>query len=138
MRTLIADDDFSSRKLLQAILQPYCECHLVGNGREALDAFEHAYVDGSPYDLVFLDIMMPKMDGQQVLKGIRAFEEGKGVLGSRGIKIIMTTVLKDSKNVMEAFRSQCESYIVKPVDSRKLLKEIRAFGLIETDGALVD
>jgi two-component system chemotaxis response regulator CheY len=44
----------------------------------------------------------------------------------------MTTVLGDSKNVMGAFRTGCEVYIVKPVKKEKLLEEIEKLGLIKS------
>ena len=42
MKTLIVEDDFTSRLLLQASLSPYGECHIAVNGREAVEAFQSA------------------------------------------------------------------------------------------------
>jgi two-component system chemotaxis response regulator CheY len=131
MRTLIAEDDFTSRLLMQKLLAPFGESHVAINGREALEAFKAARNKRRPYDLICLDIMMPEMDGQKVLREIRAIEEGAGVRPGREVKIIMTTALKDAKNVMGAFREQCDGYLVKPMDKAKLLKYLREFGLIE-------
>ena len=77
MRTLIVEDDFTSRLLMQAILAPCGECHIAVNGREAIQAFRLARAQGRPYDLVCLDIMMPEMDGHAVLKVLRAAEEAE-------------------------------------------------------------
>ncbi|NCC53452.1 MAG: response regulator, partial [Spartobacteria bacterium] len=71
MKTLIVDDDFTNRILLQAIMEEYGVAHIAVNGREAVDAVCMAMDDGVPYDLVCLDIMMPEMDGQEALKAIR-------------------------------------------------------------------
>jgi two-component system, chemotaxis family, chemotaxis protein CheY len=131
MRTLIAEDDFTSRLLMQKLLAPYGESHVAINGREALEAFKAARKKRRPYDLICLDIMMPEMDGQTVLREIRAIEEGVGVRPGRGVKILMTTALKDAKNVMAAFWELCDGYLVKPMDKAKLLKYLREFGLIE-------
>ena len=87
MKTLIVEDDFTSRLLMQAILSPYGECHIAVNGREAIQAFRLARAQGHPYDLVCLDIMMPEMDGHAVLKALRAAEEAEGILIGDGAKV---------------------------------------------------
>jgi two-component system, chemotaxis family, chemotaxis protein CheY len=130
MKTLIVEDDFTSRLLLQKILSPYGESHIAVNGKEAIEAFMLAWAEGRLYDLICLDIMMPEMDGQEVLKRIRNMENLEGVLPGRGVKVIMTTALKDKENVFTAFNEQCDAYLIKPVDKARLLGQIREFGLI--------
>lgn len=131
MKTLIVEDDFSSRLLLQGILQPFGECHIAVNGREAVAAFETALDGKVPYDLVCLDIMMPEMDGQETLRAIRGLEEKAGILVTDGVRIIMTTALDDKKNIMTAFRDQCDAYLVKPIDTRKLIEHLKSMQLID-------
>jgi two-component system, chemotaxis family, chemotaxis protein CheY len=130
MRTLIVEDDFTSRLLLQKLLEPYGECHIAVNGKEALDAFRLASRGGYRYDLICLDIMMPEMDGQTVLKEIRSLERDARIPEGDGVKILMTTALKDGKNVMTAFRELCDAYIVKPIDRSKLIESLHKSGLI--------
>lgn len=130
MRTLIVEDDFTSRFLLQELLRGYGCCHVAVNGREAVEAVKAALRRGEPYDLICLDIMMPEVDGQQALREIRALEEGAGSASGYNVKIIMTTGLSDKVNVMQAFREQCDGYLVKPIDRRKLVDYLRQFGLI--------
>lgn len=130
MKSLIVDDDFFSRRILQTILSSYGECHVAVDGKEAIFAVEQAIAEESPYDLICLDIMMPEMDGQEVLKTIRQIEGRKNISGNDGVKIIMTTALDDSGNIKEAFREQCEAYLIKPISKSKLLKIIEDFGLI--------
>ncbi len=130
MKTIVAEDDFTSRKLLQRLLLQYGECDIAVNGKEAIEAFRLATENGQPYDLICLDIMMPEMDGQEALKAIRTIEEGAGIHGLDGVKIFMTTALHDPKNILGAFRSQCEAYLIKPIDKRKLLKELGNHGLL--------
>lgn len=128
MKILIVEDDFAGRKLLQKIMSDYGDYDVVVDGEEALDAFKYAWDEGDPYDLILLDIMLPKKDGQTVLKEIRNIEKERGLIGLNGVKIIMITALNDAKNIMEAFNSQCEAYIPKPVDRIKLIEEIRNLG----------
>jgi two-component system chemotaxis response regulator CheY len=81
MKTLIVEDDLISRKLMVKYLTQYSKCDVAVNGEEALQYFNMALNEGQLYDLITLDIMMPKMDGQQVLKEIRRIESEKGILG---------------------------------------------------------
>jgi two-component system chemotaxis response regulator CheY len=129
MKMLVVEDDFASRVLLQKLLAPYGEVHVAMNGREALEAYELAEHDGEGYGLICLDIMMPELDGQDVLRRIRAAETGRGLNAGQGAKVIMTTALEDSRNVRAAFREQCDAYLVKPIDRRKLVEHLESLGL---------
>lgn len=131
MKTLVVEDDFASRKLMQRYLTPFGECDVVVDGQEAVEAFELALIENNPYDLICLDIMLPKKDGQQVLKEIRQLEKDRDIIGSDGVKVLMTTALGDAKNVMEAFRSQCEGYLQKPVGREQIVRELKELELIE-------
>jgi two-component system chemotaxis response regulator CheY len=75
--------------------------------------------------------MLPDIDGQQVLKEIRALEDMEGIHGNDAAKVIMISALSDKKNVMQAFKSQCEAYLVKPIDGGKLREHLDKFGLLE-------
>jgi len=130
MRTLIVEDDFTSRLLLQSFLSHYGECHIAVNGKEAVEAFQVAHKSGRGYDLICMDIMMPEMDGQAAVKEIRGIEEADGTLSTHGVKIIMTTALDDVKNVVQSFQSLCDAYLFKPIDTTKLLGKIRELHLV--------
>ncbi len=134
MKTLIVEDDFTSRTLLQKILAPYGQSHVAVNGKEALKAVHDALEANEPYDLICLDIMMPEMDGQAALKEIRAMETARGILSTEGSKIIMTTALDDAKNVVKAFMELCDAYITKPLGKTKMLQALEKAGLIEANG----
>lgn len=132
MKVLIAEDDVTSRKLLQSILSAYGTCELAADGEEAVAAFKAAIEQGAPYDLVCMDIMMPKMDGHEALAQMREIEKGLGITPEREIKAIMTTALGDPKNVVKAlYREGATAYLVKPIAKKKLLEEIMRMGLIE-------
>jgi len=130
MRTLVVEDDFTSRLLLQSFLSRYGECHIAVNGKEAVAAFRDSQESGQTYHLICMDIMMPEMDGQTAVKEIRALEEAEGTLSTRGVKIIMTSALDDMKNVLQSFQSLCDAYLFKPIDSGKLLDHLRDFQLV--------
>ena len=132
MKALIVDDEFTSRLILQKLLLEYGETHVVSTGKEAIDVFSEALLNQEPYDLVCLDILMPDIDGQEVLREIRAIEDLEGIHGGAGVKVIMISSLKDKKTIMTAFKSQCEAYLVKPLDGAKLLEQLTSFGLVDS------
>ena len=129
MRTLIVEDDAVSRFLLSDILGPYGTCHVAVDGLEAVEAVATALDEGEPYNLICLDIKMPKMNGLDALAEIRAIEADRDILLGDGVRIIMTTCVEDAKSIMDAFNKQCEAYIVKPVTEEKLLHQLQQFGL---------
>jgi len=129
VRILVVEDELTSRELLKVILEPYGRIDTVSDGVEAIKAYNMALAK-EPYDLICLDIMLPNMDGQQVLKGIRKIEGDKGILGPEAVKILMISALGDFENVTEAFSSQCTSYITKPIDADKIVAELRNLELI--------
>ena len=128
MRILIAEDDFASRKFLYKFLSDYGECDMTIDGVEALEAFSLAYGEGLPYDLVCLDIMMPKLDGIRVLEEIRKREEEWGISENERVKIIMTTALNDVKNVFDSFETGCQAYASKPINTQKLIDVMKKLG----------
>src|ERR1700688_5072362 len=111
MKTLIVDDDFVCRRLLQELLNRYGPCHIAVNGKEAVEAVRAALDVGEPYNLICLDIMMPEMDGQQALKEIRALEASRGIISPNWARIVMTTAASDSTSVITAMRGQCDYFL---------------------------
>jgi two-component system chemotaxis response regulator CheY len=131
MRVLIVEDNFTDRKILQKILSEYGECDIAVDGQEAIDAFKTSWMKCRPYDLICMDIMMPKVNGLQALKMIRETEKEKDINESERVRIIMITAVDDPKIVYKACNLfGVKSYIVKPIDKKRLLDEVRKLGLI--------
>ena len=130
MKTLIVEDDFTSRLVLQGFLKGYGKSHVAVNGKEAVEAVRLSLEANEPYDLICLDIMMPEMDGQEALRLIRDLEKAKGINSTQGAKVLMATALSDIKNVMKAYHSLCDGYLTKPLDKAKVLEELRKLKLI--------
>jgi two-component system chemotaxis response regulator CheY len=129
MKILIAEDDMVSRKLLSKLLYEYGECDVVVDGIEALDAYLIAVKENEPYEVICLDIMMPKVDGVKVLKAIRAFEKQRGIMPDDKVKIIMITAIDDTDYVHKAFELGCEAYAAKPIDTSKLIQVLGNLGI---------
>jgi two-component system, chemotaxis family, chemotaxis protein CheY len=130
VRILIVEDDFASRRLLEKYLEEFGEIDSVSDGQEGLDAFKRIMNEGKKYDLICLDIMLPRMDGQVMLQELRRAEESHGIKGLNSVKVLMTTALGDAANIIQAFRSQCEGYLTKPFTKEQLLREIANMNLI--------
>ena len=131
VRILIAEDDMVSRKLLWKVLAEFGECDLVINGMEAIDAFLMAIKDKEPYDLVCLDIMMPRVDGIQALKTIRELEVQYSL--KKKSKVVMTTALAETEVVDDAFQKGADAYATKPLDIDKLIEVLRNLELIKQE-----
>lgn len=131
MRFLIVEDDFTSRRMLQMFLAAHGECDVAVNGREALAAVAMAQRENKPYALICLDVMMPELDGMEVLKEIRAQEKQAGVPQHREVKVVMTTSLESPLDVVGAYyHGGCNGYLVKPVSRPALDNLLREYGLV--------
>ena len=131
MNSLLVDDNFISRKLLASILKDYGHCDQASGGQEAVDMVIHGYEENEPYELICLDVLMPGMDGLEVLQKIRAYEKERGLAQNEECKIMMVTSLDDKKSIFKAFKSGCEFYVTKPLEKQKVLDTLRAQQLIK-------
>jgi two-component system chemotaxis response regulator CheY len=132
MRVLIVDDDFISRRLLHKILSTYGDCDIAVDGAEAIRAFELAWSEGKPYDLICMDIVMPNVDGQEALKTIREMERERSIHFAHEVKVIMTTSLTDPQSVEDAiYKGGAASYLIKPVSRSTIVSVLEKLGLTE-------
>ena len=131
MKILIVDDQYLNRKLLRDMLKPYGECDLVSNGEEAVDLFSEQLQSNEPYDLVFLDIMMPGMDGQTALTYMREEEKEKGIPGEAEAVIVMVTALNSPQQVLQAyFTGHCSDYVTKPITLQRTIDILHKYNLV--------
>ncbi len=131
MKILVVDDNPVNQKLMVAMLSDHGACNVAVDGREAVEMFEHALREKDGYNLICLDIMIPEMDGQEVLRRIRDAEERASLESSERSKVMMVSSLDDSENIMEAFtKGHCDAYIMKPVSREKLHYHLQEIGLI--------
>ncbi len=129
MRILIAEDNETCSLMLCAMCKLYGSVTAVADGEALIRTFTAALVKNQPFDLVCLDIMMPGLDGQACLRCIRAVEYGFGRHGGAGIKIVMTTSIDARDSIMQAFRAQCEGYLIKPVNWQGLTEVFTKIGI---------
>ena len=128
IRILLAEDDESLAFMLeQYLLQKNFDVTVKSNGEDAFDAFCK-----KPFDLIILDVMMPKLDGFSVAKKIREV--------NTDVPIVFLTAKSSQDDVLEGFRSGADDYIPKPFTMDELIARIyailrrtNAFKAIESD-----
>lgn len=107
-RILIVDDESSVRDALRMVLKEPYETAAAATGEAALDA-----VDGGVFDVVLLDIIMPGMDGLEVLERLKQ--------RPRSPQVVMLTATKTVKTAVQAMKLGAFDYITKPFDVDELL-----------------
>ncbi|MBG0777398.1 MAG: response regulator [Desulfovibrionaceae bacterium] len=136
MKILIVDDNEPTRRMLGKMAGPYGLITTAADGAEAVERFERALDVGSPFELVFLDILMPGMDGRTALKEIRILEQGRGIARADRAKIIMVTAMDDPGVMSESFfQGDASGYLVKPITHHNVLEKLAEVGLIPPEEA---
>ncbi|MCI8508989.1 MAG: response regulator transcription factor [Lachnospiraceae bacterium] len=122
IKVLVVDDESRMRKLVKDFLirKDYAVLE-AADGEEAVDIF----LENKDISLIILDVMMPKMDGWQVCKEIRAFSE---------VPIIMLTAKGDERDELLGFELGVDEYISKPFSPKILVARVEAI-LRRTSGA---
>ena len=130
LHCLVVDDDEVGRELLILHLQGIAWCDTAANGREALEKYG-ANFDSNPYDLIFLDIVMPELDGNEAAKTIRRMELERGITPDKGVNIIVLSSLNTPQDIIKSYVSaQSAAHLVKPLNVEKLKKTLHQLGLI--------
>jgi CheY-like chemotaxis protein len=126
---LIADDDLGHVRLIEKNLSRaglHNPIERFENGQDILDFLfgrgAHQRAKEASY-LLLLDIRMPKVDGVEVLRQIKADPE------LRKIPVIMLTTTDDPREVEHCHALGCSNYVVKPVDYDKFAEAVKQFGL---------
>lgn len=112
---LAVDDEPLNRGVIERIVsRKGHEITLAGSGREALDKLLEA-----DFDLVLLDIMMPEIDGVEVLKRIRQKYD------MTELPVIMVTAMDESEKIVELLEAGANDYVTKPIDAKVLQARIK-------------
>jgi two-component system chemotaxis response regulator CheY len=128
MKSLVAEDEATSRTLLKKFLSRYGQCDVAADGKQAVEAAQLASQSRNSYDLICMDLRMPVMDGHEAIREIRKQEAA--IRGASASKIIVTTAHTDTESITGALLGRCNAYLVKPVDIAKLLAELKVLGLV--------
>ena len=127
MKILIVDDDKISRWLIRRALEKdKFDLLEAENGNDALKILE----TGETVDLIISDIMMPDMDGLEL---IRHLKENKR---TKHIKVIMISADREKETVMQAAALGIKDYIIKPIDLKLVRKKVQK--IIEESQKILD
>ncbi len=130
MKVLIIDDFSLNREILTKFLVSIAKCDLVESGKNALIVIKDAIQKNDHYDLICLDLMMPEMDGFEVLKEIRRIEIELGVQPAKNTKIMITSELKDGDSVSKTIQLGCNGYLSKPYNKQNLKLQLEKMKLL--------
>ena len=111
-RILICDDEIGIRESLNLILKDNYNISFCHNGQECLELLEK----GEKFNLVLLDIKMPKISGLDTLRKIKAKKPE--------LKVIIITGYRSVETAAEAINAGASDYIVKPFASKDILKSV--------------
>ncbi len=128
MRILIAEDDIANRRFLMKLLERYGDVVTVEDGMSAVDVFVGAINRSTPFDLVCMDIMMPRLDGYKALEAVREAERKLDVNKEARSKVIMISALDEVGLSSEHICSDYDDYICKPIEIDKFLGILRKLG----------
>ncbi|AFM02165.1 response regulator with CheY-like receiver domain and winged-helix DNA-binding domain [Desulfitobacterium dehalogenans ATCC 51507] len=131
MKILVAEDDLASSAFLAQFLAQYGEVDRVVDGLETLEAYSLCRQELRPYDIIFLDIMMPKVDGVTVLKAIRNYETKKKIKPENKTKVILTSALSETDYVKKAKEVGCEGCLSKPINTQEVHNLLVQLGIVD-------
>ncbi|MEV7969533.1 SpoIIE family protein phosphatase [Sphaerisporangium sp. NPDC088356] len=114
-RLLIADDNADMRDYLTRLLRPAYQVSVVTDGRSALDA-----VRADAPDLLISDVMMPRLDGLQLVAALRADRR------TADIPVLLLSARAGQESSIEGLEAGADDYLVKPFSSAELLARVRA------------
>ena len=130
-RALIVEEEFYSRWYLRRVLEPYTRCDVVVRGEEAVDIYRLSVDSGTPYALVFLDMRLPEMNGDAVLREIRRIERrSRSQDGVQRTKVLLISSDDDIERLPAQLMEECEGHIAKPIAEGEILRKLSSLGLI--------
>jgi twitching motility two-component system response regulator PilG len=117
-RVLVVDDSLSVRKFMEAKLAPFgFDVDYAESGEQAI-----GFTAGKRYACVFLDVILPGMDGYQVCKVIKSAKSTE-----KPTAVVMLTSRSSPFDRIRGTMAGCDAYLTKPVDEEKLLEAIARY-----------
>ena len=117
-KILVVEDDTASALYLAKVLKKYGTVDVCGSGPEALEFFKIAFEAEQPYDILFIDILLPELDGYHIAKFIRKWEMQHS--GDYQPVLIMESSFAYTDEILKAFASGVNLYITKPFHKEQI------------------
>ena len=131
MKSLVVDDVRPNCRVMQAVLAKYGSCDAASNGRECVETFHKAWQDGAPYQAIFLDMVLPDMDGFKVLEVLRKIETAMKVATEQRAHVFFVSSHDPEAYVDKLQGLQYDGWITKPISLNTVTEKLRRSGLIE-------
>ena len=132
MKVMVIDDVMINIMVVKHTLKSLGQVDGFQEHTQALSLLRRAYEEGTPYDVLFLDIVMPTGDGMEVLQEVQ--EMGRKFAPENPTKVVMITGKGDRDSVNQAIRYGAAGYLLKPLKVDRILKEIRRLSPNTEDG----
>ena len=129
-RILLAEDNAQDMELTMAALEEHNLANEVVVARDGAEALDYLYrrgnfaghANGLPV-VVLLDLKMPKVDGLEVLRQMRADP------GIKHVPVVMLTSSREEQDLIRSYELGVNAYVVKPVDFQKFVESVKQIGM---------
>jgi two-component system, chemotaxis family, chemotaxis protein CheY len=122
IKTLIIDDEIQEYTCIKSMLGV---CDIVESGLIGVEYAETALKIKSYYNLILLDVVIPDLDGIEVIRKIRDLEKSYNIKSSSEAKIVVVSSRRDEPTILEAFRNGATGWIDKPVATDLFLIKLK-------------
>lgn len=133
MRFLVVDDEITARTLMVALLESLGDVTEAIDGSHALEKVTAAFESLTPFDVIFLDLSMPGIDGLELIDRLREVEQRYDQ--PYNSRMIVVSASRYPQDIMDAFKKQADGYLTKPVNISKLEKLLQDFSVIREKSA---
>jgi CheY-like chemotaxis protein len=128
---LLVEDNMNDAELSLYALKKFKIANRIHHARDGAEALEYIFgseknIENAPLQvprLILLDLKLPKIDGQEVLRKL------KGNEATRTIPVVVLTSSREERDIVESYNLGVNSYIVKPIDFEQFTEAVRDVGL---------
>jgi HD-like signal output (HDOD) protein/CheY-like chemotaxis protein len=130
MRSLIVDNDEAGRAALKSVLQGLGDCDQALDRESAIGRFREAHAKGQPFDLVTLDIAMPLMREESIIRQFREIETQLQIMPEQRACILVVTALSERQIKTDCIMQGCDDFIEKPAETKRIMDKLAQYGLV--------
>lgn len=133
LRILIVDDSSSARYLVSQYLAEHGSCAQARDGLEAVEMVEESLAENEPFDLIVMDVEMPRLNGIEAVKRINALFESLNLPEEQRSRIIMLSNRGDPGYVLKAqYDAGAHLYVTKPFKPETLRQAMASLDLLRS------
>jgi two-component system chemotaxis response regulator CheY len=126
MRILLVDTSFTSRRVTEKILQRFGECVCVPAGEVAITMIEEEQAAGRAFDVVCVDLFMPRMDGIATVRAIREWIHHHAQ--QLKLQYILISAVDDQATIRKCYAENIDGFLHKPLDFKAVESLLKRLG----------